>query len=84
MEAKNGYQLVSPIVDSLINQFCTFYIVPDGSKEGYDASEDGDIIRRMIIDLISQQKDENGENPFKFIEVCYGADDGSASILHHN
>lgn len=84
MEAKKGSQLVSPIMESIINGYCTFYILPDGSKEGYDASEDGDIIRERIIQLIDNQKVADGENPIRYAEIYYGADDGSCQILHHN
>lgn len=84
MEAKKGFQLVSPIIESLINNFCTFYIAPDGSKEGYDASDDGDIIRKSITTLIESYKQADGENPFRYVEIAYGADDNSSQIISHN
>ncbi len=84
MEAKKGSQIISPIIESLINSFCTFYIVPDGSKEGYDASEDGDTVRKSICELIETYKQPDGENIFRYIEVSYGADDATAAIIRHN
>ena len=84
MEAKKGFTLVSPIVDSLINNFCTFFIAPDGSKEGYESSEDGDIIRKYVIELLKKQKDADGEDLFRFVEVFYGDDNKECRILNHN
>jgi hypothetical protein len=84
MEAKKGAQLVSPLVESLINNFCTFYIAPDGSKEGYDASEDGDVIRKLIIELINKLKQLDGENPVRFVEVFFGDDTTKSEIVASN
>ncbi|MDX2191338.1 MAG: hypothetical protein SFY32_15910 [Bacteroidota bacterium] len=84
MEAKNGAQLISPIVESLINNHCSFFIAPDGSKEGYDASEDGDNVRKHVVSLIESKKDKDGNNVFYYVEVYYGDDNGKAEILNHN
>ena len=84
MEAKNGQQLISPIIPSLINRFCSFFIAPDGSKEGYDASDDGDIIRRKTLDFLNSLADMNGENNIRFVEVCYGSEDQKAVVLSNN
>jgi hypothetical protein len=84
MEAKKGAQLVSPLVDSLINNFSTFFIVPDGSKEGYDASDDGDRIRKLVIELINNEIKADGENDIRFVELFYGDDEREAKILNHN
>ena len=45
MEGSNGSLLVSEIKNSIVNHYASFFIFPDGSKEGYDASDDGDVIR---------------------------------------
>ena len=84
MEAKRGASLVSPLVESIINNFFSFFIAPDGSKEGYDASDDGDKIRKLIIELIEKSKNADGYNPFRYAEVCYGDDNYESKILSHN
>ena len=84
MEAKNGHQLVSPIIDSLINKFCSFFIAPDGSKEGYDASDDGDKVRKKIIEFLNSLAEPNGSNPIKFVEVFFGSDEGLAAVEANN
>lgn len=84
MEAKNANQLVSPIIDSLINKFCSFFISPDGSKEGYDASDDGDRIRKKIVEFLNSLADADGSNSIKFVEVAFGNDEGTATIEANN
>jgi hypothetical protein len=81
MEAKNGYQLISPIMPSLINNYHTFMIVPDGSKEGYDLSEDADTVRQKAIGLLDVFKSENGEHAVDYVEVYYGDDNLPPNII---
>lgn len=84
MEAKNGKALVSPISLGLINNFYSFYIIPDGSKEGYDISEDGDMVREKICLAIESLKGPDGTNPVNYVEVYFGADEGTAGVIRHN
>ena len=84
MEAKNGFQLISPIVSSLINNYYTFFISPDGSKEGYDLSDDADRIRPLIIDLLKVYQTENSSIEINFVELFYGDDSLPAQIINHN
>jgi len=84
MEAKKGAQIISPIIESLINSFSTFYVVPDGSKEGYDASDDGDIVRESIVDLINSFDQAGKENIFRFVEIAYGEDGIVPQIISFN
>ncbi|TAH24879.1 MAG: hypothetical protein EAZ07_08430 [Cytophagales bacterium] len=84
MEAKNAQQLVSPIIDSLINKYCSFFIAPDGSKEGYDASDDNDRVRKKITDFLNTLIESDGSNSVKFVEVYYGTDESLAGIENNN
>ncbi len=84
MEAKNGHQLVSPIIDSLINRFSSFFIAPDGSKEGYDASDDGDKVRKKIVEFLRSLDEPDGTNSIKFVEVFFGSDEGLAAVEANN
>ncbi len=81
MEAK-GFQLVSPVIDSLINGYCSFFIAPDGSKEGYDASDDADKIRRLVVSYLMTPSMKASE--VHFVEMSYGSDDVKAVILNLN
>lgn len=82
MEAKDGFKLISPVVPSLINNFFTFFIGPDGSKEGYDLSDDGDRIREKTIKLLELTKKALGENSVNYVEFFYGDDYLPAQITH--
>ncbi|MBY0424381.1 MAG: hypothetical protein K2Q22_01990 [Cytophagales bacterium] len=84
MEANNGKSLVGPLTIGLINNFYTFLIAPDGSKEGYDTSDDGDIVREKICTYIDSLKDINNYNPISYIEVYFGTDHGTAAVVRHN
>lgn len=83
MEAKNGFELISPIVPSLINNFYSFFICPDGSKEGYDLSDDGDNIRAKTILLLNAYKSKDEESGINYVELSYGNDNESPQILKY-
>lgn len=84
MEAKNGFQLISPIVASLIGGYYTFFIAPDGSKEGYDLSDDGDMIRTKVIELLESYKTNDATFPVSYVELFYGDDFLSPQVIRHN
>jgi len=84
MEAKNGFQLISPIVASLIGGYYTFFIAPDGSKEGYDLSDDGDMIRTKVIELLESYKTNDTTFPVSYVEFFYGDDFLSPQVIRHN
>ncbi|MCU0431629.1 MAG: hypothetical protein MUF42_16830 [Cytophagaceae bacterium] len=81
MEAGFGYRLVGEIQESLINNFFTFMIFPDGSKEGHETSEDGDVVRKKIVEYLDEV---NSSSPDKinYVELYYGTDDHESGILH--
>ena len=82
MEASNGSLLVSEIKNSIVNQYASFFIIPDGSKEGYDASDDGDVIREKLIDFIKPFTGSE-EYHLSYGEISYGADDGKTTFRHN-
>jgi hypothetical protein len=52
-----------------------FYIPPDGSKEGWQPSDDGDKARDVFVEwLIKQNTDEVG-NYMDWVEVAFGGDE---------
>ena len=81
MEATKGALLASEIKVSLINHYATFFIMPDGSKEGYDASDDSDIIRDKLIDYIKPLIPSDVYH-LSYAEVSFGADDGTSTLRH--
>lgn len=59
------------------NGYRTVCITPDGSKEGWDASEEGNKQRRQIVEWLRTNADETY---FEWCEVKYGDDDGRADV----
>jgi hypothetical protein len=84
MEFNNGKALVGNLTLGVINNFYSFMIAPDGSKEGYDTSDDGDLVRKKICNFIDSLKSPEGYNAVNYVEVYFGSDDGTANVLQHN
>lgn len=66
-------------VPSLVNDYVTFVFLPDGSKEGWDTSDDGDAYRKQFIELFSACHGD-GSSPFDVVVVHarYGGDEPGA------
>lgn len=67
---------VSDIVGPVSNGYFTFMVAPDGSKEGWEASGDGDDARERFIRWLKGRTDDD----FEWAELYYGHDDGTAKI----
>jgi len=68
--------LVSKIVMSVSNGYGSFFIAPDGSKDGWSTSDDGDSIRDKAIKILDSYKHDDGSSPFDWVEVQYGDEAG--------
>ena len=75
---------VSSIMQAPINNERTFYVLPDGSKEGWSESIEGDRRREKIVEYLKSFAYDDGSNPIAWVEVFYGDDDGEAKIISHN
>ncbi|RLI47235.1 hypothetical protein DRO61_08135 [Candidatus Bathyarchaeota archaeon] len=74
----------SPIMNGDINSYLTFFIAPDGSKEGWEESDKDDISRSVFINWINKQAYEDGSNPLDFCEFFYGEDNDESEVTRHN
>jgi len=63
--------LVGPIT-SPVNDYTTWFFAPDGSKEGWPASKEGEEWRERFLDLFWSYKD--GSTPFDIVTVRYGSE----------
>lgn len=63
---------VTEIIVSDINYYRTFFIGPDGSKEGWEESDAGDEKRIEFLKYIRTLKYEDRSSPVSYVEVCYG------------
>lgn len=61
--------------ESKINEYYTFLIPPDGSKEDWPESDAGDVRRDKFINWLNEQRFEDGSSPYKWVEVQYGDDE---------
>lgn len=67
---------VSEIVASPINGYLSFFVAPDGSKEGWEGSEEGWRARCSLIEWVRGQYYVDGGSSIDWVEVQYGDDDG--------
>lgn len=80
-DSKRAAMLVSYTCESITNQFYSFFIAPDGSKEGWDISDQCDNARKEIVEYLKKQRDKG----ICFIEIAFGGHNGvSAEILNQH
>lgn len=65
---------VSEILKSRVNGIYSFFIQPDGSKEGWDESDFADARRDQFLKWLEKQAFDDMSNPYDYVEVQYGDD----------
>lgn len=73
--------LVSGVVHSGVNDCRSFFIAPDGSKEGWNESDKGEEARHKFINWLAAQTYQDGGNPFRWVLVQYGDDSLVSAVL---
>ena len=78
--------LVTPIMLSIINRCFTYFISPDGSKEGWDLSNTYNDLRKEFTDYLKSFTYDDGSTSIKYCEFCYGGEsDGfETRIINHS
>jgi len=72
---------VSEIVGPMVNGTCSFFIAPDGSKEGWDTSDDAEKARELFLIWL----DENRTKYWcDYVAVRFGGDDDRNEITNQN
>lgn len=66
--------LVTPPNTGGINDVRSFAILPDGSKPGWDVSNDLDALRLQFLDWMRAQCYRDLSSPLTWVEVGYGGD----------
>lgn len=77
-----GVTLAGP-VESPINHMLTALVAPDGSKEGWPESDEGDARRARLIEWLDSQRFTDGSSPYSWAHVSYSSDDRKARVVHH-
>lgn len=75
--------LVSDIVPAIVNRGGSFFVAPDGSKEGWKESDEGDRQRDALISWLDMQRNEDRSTCLSWAEVVYSNDDRAAKVLRH-
>lgn len=83
VEIKNNVTLsISEIIESNFNDYYSFLIAPDGSKEGWADSDFGDEMRDRVIEILDSYQYEDGSNSLKYVEIKY--DECPAQVVREN
>ena len=75
---------VSPIIESQMNGYQSFFIAPDGGQEGWDDSELGDARRDTFINWLEEQRSDEGSTWLDWVEVQYGDGDKQTRVTRDN
>lgn len=73
-----GCVSVTNVAHAKTNGYASFLVAPDGSKEGWDTSDEGDAARGRFIDWLN-----SASRYFSWAEVVLGSDDGVALIARN-
>jgi hypothetical protein len=93
LDTPNGpVTTVSEVVVAPVNGYASFMVAPDGSKEGWGASDTGDQAFEQFKTLIRNAQKGRDDYPemgyalqwVDFVEVLVGGDDGRAGVLDSN
>lgn len=71
---------VSEIVASPVNGYHSFFIAPDGSKEGWEDSESGDHRREAFKVWTHSKRHEDGSSSLRWAEILFGDDDYEVKV----
>ncbi len=83
-EIDNFKALVSSSVEGCVNDYYTFCVGPDGSKDGWGPSDDGDRYRNELIDWLEEQRYGDNSSPYDWVEIQYGDDERETKIIRHS
>lgn len=75
-----GHGAVSPVHAAEMNNVSSFAVFPDGSKEGWLDSDQGDERRRSFIDYLKSTACADGSY-LDWVEVSYGDDHGPPRVV---
>ena len=74
-EAEGGN--VSELTGSSRNDYKSFFVAPDGSKELWDESEWGNFRRDLVVGILKDYF-------VSWVEISFGDDDGPARIIRES
>ena len=72
--AMDIFREVSSLTLPALNGCRSFFVPPDGSKEGQDDTNIGSNDRAQFISWLQSTRDQKGNTPLDWIEVEFGGD----------
>jgi hypothetical protein len=79
-EASRVFPQVTSIAAGVVNGSRAFMVPPDGSKEGWDESHEGDARRHEFVAYLRALAYDDGSSPLSWVEVVVRDDDGDSKI----
>jgi hypothetical protein len=72
---------VSDVTPCAMNGYQSFLVAPDGSKEGWQDSDEGDVARDAIKAYLRSLAYDDGSTRFGWVEVQFCDDERETSIV---
>ena len=83
-KAKEIFEQVAPITPKTINGYVSFLVAPDGSKEGWEYSDNGNKARSEFISWLDSQRHDDGSTSLHWVEIQFADDDKETKIISHS
>jgi hypothetical protein len=77
-----GLEVVGPSAE-VTNGIATFLVCPDGSKEGWDESDEFDAKRSQFLAHLNSERYVDNSSCLSWVALGYGSDDREAVIEAH-
>jgi len=74
-------RLVSEITLAAVNGYASFFVAPDGSKEGWDTSDQGDDFREEFVTWLKAQTFNDGSPRLAWALIQFGDDNDDNRVL---
>lgn len=83
-KAKEMFPWVSDVSPKAMNSYQSFFVPPDGSKEGWAESDLGDDRRKAFKRWLREQAYGDGSTSLRWVEVQFADDDDHSMVLDHD
>ena len=77
-----GLEVIGPSA-KVTNGISTFLVCPDGSKEGWDESEEFEDRRARFLEYLNGKRYEDRSSCLSWVALAYGSDDRDAVVKAH-
>ena len=82
-KARNlGLEVLGPSAD-VTNGIATFLVCPDGSKEGWDESDEFDEKRAQFLAYLNGERYADNSSCLSWVALAYGSDDREVVVTAH-